>query len=111
MAEETEPTLIDPGTVSGGSEMPDQELESKKAEEAEKITPSPTKNKTSAAEEKVLTVFLKKSGYSESDVLDYDARRRVFVTSNGGKYHLLKNGTVRTVSGPYFPNYEPPSGE
>jgi hypothetical protein len=59
----------------------------------------------------VLAKFLRVSGYEESDLLDYDTRRRTFVTNNGGKYHLLKSGVLRTTGGPQYPNYEAPSGE
>ena len=119
----TEETIAeaDTGTTAGGSEVAGEDLASQKAqaaaklppvgpEEAEAVPVRVVKSKDDKGEA-VFAKFLKVSGYDEGDLLDYDTRRRTFVTNNGGKYHLLKNGVLRTTSGPYFPNYEPPSGE
>jgi len=50
-----------------------------------------------------LAAFLKASGYKESAVDGQNNKTRTFVTTNGGKYQLLKSGKVRTLSGPAYP--------
>jgi len=49
--------------------------------------------------------FLKASGFKSSLVDDWNERTRVFVTTPGGKYQLTKQGNVRTIKGPNYPNY------
>lgn len=52
---------------------------------------------------KLLSLFLSRSGYRESDVDGVNVRTRVFTTTNGGKYQILRNGTVRRLYGPPIP--------
>lgn len=60
----------------------------------------------------VLQKFLSSSGYKEADVLGYNSRTNIFVTSNGGKYQLLaKSGRVRRLAGPEFPKEVKETGE
>jgi hypothetical protein len=49
-------------------------------------------------------IFLKKSGYTKADLLSVNDQKRTFVTSNGGKYQLTKQGEIRVLKGPNFPN-------
>jgi hypothetical protein len=53
--------------------------------------------------ENAVAVFCSKSGYKPEDVLTNNPRLRTFVTSNGGKYQLLKNGSIRILKGPDYP--------
>lgn len=55
----------------------------------------------------VLKIFLSKTGYAEKDVLSYNERTRLFVTANGGKYQLARNGAVRRLKGPNYPKHTP----
>lgn len=49
--------------------------------------------------------FLKLSGYAEADLMGSNQARRSFVTTNGGKYVLIKKDkAVRVLSGPPTPN-------
>jgi hypothetical protein len=50
-----------------------------------------------------LDKFLSKTGYKASDVDAWDDRKRTATTTNGGKYQMLKNGSVRTTKGPSYP--------
>lgn len=60
------------------------------------------------ANAKQTAAFLKTSGYKEADILGSNYDRWTFVTTNGGKYVLSKNGKeITTVSGPPYPNTEP----
>jgi len=56
-----------------------------------------------------LTAFLSRSGYKPTDILVFSNQSRTFVTSNGGKYQLTKNGGIRTLKGPNYPKQ--PAGE
>jgi hypothetical protein len=49
--------------------------------------------------------FLKLTGYKASDIVGSNIARRTFVTSNGGKYIVNRNGkAVRVALGPDYPN-------
>lgn len=61
--------------------------------------------------ESLLDRFLKASGYKANDVDGQNDRTRTFVTTNGGKYQLLRSGKVRRLQGPFHPKFEPESGE
>jgi len=67
-------------------------------------------NEPEAAVKNWMTVFLKNTGYSETNVLSSNPAKRTVVTSNGGKYQVMRNGRVRTLSGPSYPK-EQKSGE
>lgn len=72
---------------------------------AEETTASPaTKTKKTVS---ALEAFLKRSGYSASEVDAYNERNRVFASTNGGKYHMNKRGEIRILHGPTYPNWEP----
>jgi len=47
--------------------------------------------------------FLKLTGYKSADILDQNDRRRVFVTTNGGKYQITKTDKIRRLAGPAYP--------
>jgi len=57
-----------------------------------------------------LAVFLVRSGYKERDVLAHNDKSLLFVTSNGGKYQLIRTGGIRTLKGPRYPK-QPVDGE
>lgn len=80
--------------------------------------PKPSENKVSMAkttekkeDASLRGQFLKASGYKAEDILDQNDRRRVFVTTNGGKYQITKSGRIRRLAGPTFPKEIPDSGE
>ena len=58
---------------------------------------------TPTAKRSLTPSFLEASGYKPSDILSQNDRTRIFVTSNGGKYQLMKSGKVRRISGPAYP--------
>lgn len=51
----------------------------------------------------VLDRFLLLSGYEASAIISSNPVTKVFVTGNGGKYQLGKNG-LRRIMGPKYPN-------
>lgn len=53
-----------------------------------------------------LAAFLSRSGYTAEDVLAHNEKTRLFVTSNGGKYHLSPKGTIRILKGPNYPKLD-----
>lgn len=61
---------------------------------------------TESKEKSLLTAFLDRTGYEPADVISKNDRTRAVVTSNGGKYQVLKSGKVRTLSGPKYPKEE-----
>lgn len=64
-----------------------------------------TEDKLAKPKNTPLSVFLARSGYTAEDVLIHNPLTRVFVTSNGGKYQLAKNGSIRKLKGPDFPKF------
>jgi len=69
----------------------------------EETKPVTRTTKVKADGEDYLAKFLSASGYKATDVEAHNNRTRVFVTSNGGKYQLMKSGNVRRLSGPAYP--------
>lgn len=70
-------------------------------------TPSSAPAPEGTRAKKLLTNFLKLSGYRAGDVTGSNEDRRTFVTSNGGKYQLSPKGTqLKVLSGPLPPKAE-----
>jgi hypothetical protein len=72
----------------------------------DRIEPKGQSSDAAPATDKNTAVFLKKSGYKKGDVISVNAQKRTFVTSNGGKYQLTKQGEVRILKGPNYPEME-----
>lgn len=55
-------------------------------------------------EEKLRDRFCSLTGYTDSDIVGVNLSRRIFVTSNGGKYSMSKSGKqIRREKGPLAP--------
>jgi hypothetical protein len=69
----------------------------------DRLEPRGTQTSAAAVTAKNLAVFLKRSGYEKSDVISASEAKRTYVTSNGGKYQLTKQGEIRILKGPDYP--------
>lgn len=90
----------------------DQQSVDAAAKAASKVPPSAAADETVNVKVKVTseekkTNFraraAKASGYDEAEIDTFNESTRVFATTNGGKYQLLKSGKVRRLQGPRFP--------
>lgn len=45
-------------------------------------------------------IFFEKTGYGERDLLSLNFQTRVFMTRNGGQYHLDEHNEVKWIKGP-----------
>jgi hypothetical protein len=70
----------------------------------DRIEPKGQQSDAAPPTDKNLGIFLKKSGYTKADVLSTNGQKRTFVTSNGGKYQLTKQGEIRILKGPNYPS-------
>jgi hypothetical protein len=111
MAEEAEPQKPKANKASAtGETLPEEDAAEKTASAPAARTSS---GRTSSAQrapsatpansDELLKRFLSASGFKASEVDGQNDRTRTFVTTNGGKYQLLRNGNVRRVQGPRFP--------
>lgn len=48
----------------------------------------------------LISAFLKQTGYGERDILALNFSTKIFMTRNGGRYHLQENQQVKWIEGP-----------
>jgi hypothetical protein len=88
-----------------GEEAAIKEQESKNTGSLKALDPEATKAERKSLRDKLLSVFIKLSGYDESDVDVIGERTRTIGTTNGGKYQLTGKGGIRKLKGPNYPKF------
>ena len=65
----------------------------------EQLVKEPELNKEQS---RLRSQFLEATGYGRSDILSLNYETRQFLTFNGGKYRVKKDGTIDHLGGPNF---------